>query len=97
MLSVLRKAERIITCEDVEDFQRIGSNSESFYKCKWCEYSSVCFGHDKPIKTCRTCTSVNICDEGKWECGLANRNVELSIEDQHNACSNYNLLECLDN
>ena len=91
---LIRKAEQIITCEDVEEFPRIGSNSESFYLCKWCDYSDICFGHEKPEITCRTCSSVNIIDDGKWECGLINRNIELSLEDQHNACANYNLLDC---
>ena len=90
---LIRKAEQIITCEDVEEFSRIGSNSPSFFKCKWCDYSDVCFGNEKPEVTCRTCTSVSLLDDGKWGCGIR-KDYVLSIQEQHDACPNYNVLEC---
>jgi len=92
---LLDKAERIITSEDVEEFQKIGSGNASYFECKFCDFSDVCHYNALPVKTCRTCTSVSILDDGKWGCGLRNDQV-LSLDEQVEACDNYNILECFD-
>ena len=90
---LLRKAEDIITSEDVDDFQKIGSGLPSFFKCKWCAFTDQCHADADPVITCRTCTSVSLLDDGKWGCGIR-KDKELSIQDQKDACPNYNKLEC---
>jgi len=88
---LIRKAEDIITCENVNEFPKLGNGSPSFFKCRFCNYSDVCHFNVKPVKTCRTCVSADIVDDGKWECGITKK--ELSIEDQVKACENYGILE----
>lgn len=90
---LIRKAEEIITSEDVDDFDRIGNGTPSFFKCRFCDYTDLCYNDAPPVKTCRTCTSVSLLDDGKWGCGLQN-DKELSYEDQEAACPNYNPLDC---
>lgn len=91
---LIEKAEAIITCEDVDQFQKIGNGTPTYFACSFCNFGGICHFKAKPLKSCRTCTSANILDDGKWGCGLQNDKI-LSIEDQKNACANYNLLDCL--
>ena len=90
---LIRKAETIITSENVDDFERIGSGQPTFFKCRFCDYSDLCHHDAAPVKTCRTCTSVSLLDDGKWGCNLRNDYI-LSIEEQKEACVNYNILNC---
>jgi hypothetical protein len=90
---LIRKAEAIITSEVVDDFDRIGNGTPSFFKCKFCDYSDLCYNDANPVKTCRTCTSVSLLDEGQWGCGLQ-KDKPLTKEEQAEACPNYNMLEC---
>ena len=90
---LIRKAEAIITSEDVDDFEKIGSKSPAFFKCRFCNFSDICHNDANPVKTCRTCTSVSLLDEGKWGCGIQN-DKELSVQDQKDACPNYSKLDC---
>ena len=82
----------IIYSEDFNEFPKIGSGLPSYYECKFCNFVDVCHHQAKPVKTCRTCTSCKLPGDGKFVCGITNK--ELSVEEQHNACANYNLLDC---
>jgi hypothetical protein len=90
---LLRKAETIITSEDVNDFDKIGSGNASFFKCRFCDYSDICHEDANPVKTCRTCTSVSLLDEGRWGCGLQ-KDKPLDAKEQADACPNYNRFDC---
>jgi len=90
---LIRKAEAIITSEDVDDFPKIGSGLPSFYKCTFCDYKDLCHNDADPVVTCRTCTSVSLLDEGRWGCGLQ-KDKPLTKEEQAEACPNYNKFEC---
>jgi len=90
---LIKKAEDIITCEDVNVFQKIGSGNPSFYKCKFCDYSDICHNDSSPVKTCRTCVSGNLLDGGIWGCGIQ-KDKHLNLLKQKEACSNYQKLEC---
>lgn len=90
---LLRKAEDIITSETVNAFSKIGNGTPSFFKCKFCNFSDICHNDAPPVKTCRTCTSVNLLPEGKWGCGLR-KDYELSLDEQKEACANYNIFDC---
>jgi len=90
---LLRKAEDIITSETVNAFSKIGNGSPSFFKCRFCDYSDLCHNDAMPVKTCRTCTSVSLLDDGKWGCGIQNDKI-LDNKAQADACPNYNMLGC---
>lgn len=91
---LISKAEDIITTDDVNTFPKIGNGSPSYYECKFCNAADLCHFNDKPVKTCRTCTSADIIDDGKWQCSI-NKKI-LSTDDQAKACDCYNVLECFD-
>lgn len=44
------------------------SESPEFYLCKWCDYSGICFGEEKPLKHCRTCRHSRPISKGRWKC-----------------------------
>lgn len=93
---LIRKAENIIMCEDVSEFQRIGNGKKSWYECKFCGFKDICFKEEKALKNCRTCKNVNIIQDGGWECNLTNEH--LSIEEQAKEdCEFHKLLDCLEN
>lgn len=45
-------------------------NDPSWWKCKQCDYHSVCHGDDMPDKNCRTCRHSKPGDKAKWICTL---------------------------
>lgn len=90
---LLGKALDIISSNTVNAFPKIGSGLPSFFKCKFCDYSDLCHQDAAPVKTCRTCTSSNILDDGVWGCGIQ-KDKPLNIDEQAEACNNYNILDC---
>lgn len=64
-------------------------NSPDFYLCKWCNFSSVCWGTDKKIlKHCRTCAHVTIVESGLVKCEVDKaKHRTLMILDQEKGCS----------
>ena len=90
---LLRKAEDIITSENVNSFPKIGNGTASFFMCRFCDSADVCHNGAPPVKTCRTCTSVSLLDDGKWGCGIQ-KDKPLSNEEQAEACPNYDVLDC---
>ena len=83
-----RRTEReIILATDI--LPRIGNNSRSWYECKMCDASKVCFG-DKPIeRSCRSCDKVDVEEDGVWSCGLTE--LKLGEDEQKLACKEYAL------
>lgn len=99
---LLQKAESIITSEDLTQFKRI-ANDSSFYKCKWCDYQSVCWQMTAPAKNCRTCKYADILPEGKWECSKHNKLLTTKKKDQpinpqmqyqEDGCSDHKYMPC---
>jgi ribosomal protein S27E len=74
-------------------YKRIGSNSRTWFECKLCDASDVCFGDAKVEKNCRTCAYVDTAESGKWECGLNGEN--LTEFKQLHGCDKYELNESL--
>ncbi len=90
---LLRKGETIVFSEDFNDFERIGSGKPSWYECKWCDYSDICFGDfSKVEKNCRTCRTCALIGDGKFSC---NEKKELSLKEQEKGCDNHKFLECI--
>jgi len=86
------KANLVITSENPNDFQKIGSGNASFYKCKFCNYSDVCHNNAKPHKNCRTCKFSDILDDGKWGCSKHEID-DISTENQAKGCGSHDYLE----
>ena len=42
--------------------------SPGWFKCKFCSHKGVCHGDDLPAINCRTCSFVEIGDDGAWIC-----------------------------
>ena len=67
--------------------------SATWFECKWCKHYLICHFDGSINKSCRTCQSCDICDEGKWEC--TKHKIHLTFEQQLHGCDKYKLLECL--
>lgn len=62
---LLARAERIINatdpCEPI-------SRDPSWYQCKFCDYSQVCYAQEIPAVNCRTCAHSTPVADGQWQC-----------------------------
>jgi len=97
---LIEKGNTIVFCEDYNELPRIGSNSPSWYQCKWCNYNDLCFGNKK-IKpehyNCRNCINCDLINNGKFACSSdksKENGYELSIEEQKKGCNLHKLMEC---
>ena len=91
---LLSKGQDIIFSENFNDFPRIGTNKQSWYECKWCNYSDVCFGDNSGLEpNCRNCSDCNLLGEGKFACGEDSDRV-LKVEEQEKGCEKHDYLEC---
>jgi hypothetical protein len=45
------------------------SQNPSWFKCKFCDHSTLCHGNALPEKTCRSCSQASIQPSGEWHCG----------------------------
>ena len=68
-LQLIEKANRIIFSDEVPP--RI-HNNQSFYLCKWCEFSEICHNKAKPQLNCRTCLHSTAERVGGWRCAKLN-------------------------
>lgn len=67
------------------------NQSPGFFKCKFCDMSSICHT-DAPIaKNCRTCQFAEARPNGSWFC--QGYGIELTKEMQLSGCQNYTLSE----
>jgi len=70
------------------------SEDPTYFRCTWCDLFNVCHLHENYEKTCRTCSSSEPCDEGKWICTNPKVNKhELSLADQEAACDKYDSIK----
>lgn len=87
----MEKAERIVRAP--EPPPRI-SNDAAFFKCKFCDASSLCHGTSSPYPNCRTCLHATPIIEGEghgvWGCGL--HQCELSRADQVAGCIHHRFI-----
>lgn len=84
------KAERIIFSDTPP--VRL-SESPSFYKCKFCEYSEICHYEQPMVKNCRTCQHVEISGDGVWGCALSSIEVSIPKHGQEIGCGDYKQIE----
>lgn len=60
---------------------------KTFFECKFCPMTTFCHDGAKANKNCRTCKNIDLCNDGKYECGLTDD--ELNKEQQIEACDFY--------
>lgn len=79
----LQKAKDII----VSDAPPVRLSEDStFYKCKWCDYHSICHDITPMAMNCRTCVHSFPDRGGVWGC---TRHGELSADKQRKGCDDY--------
>lgn len=87
-----RKQVEIIASDTM--LPRIGNDSPTWFECKFCSASQVCFGAEEPLKSCRTCSWVDILPDGEWACSnLMDAPKHLTEEEQRKGCEHYELGE----
>jgi hypothetical protein len=65
--SLEEKAASIINAQ--EEPPRMSEDS-TFKKCKWCDFSDVCFGKKQAFKCCRSCKNAEACEDEIWQCSI---------------------------
>lgn len=80
-----RKEKEIILSEVL--LPRTGTNSPTWFECKYCDAREVCFYKQESSVNCRTCSNVHVMDDGKWVCGFTDD--ELSTDEQRVGCKKY--------
>lgn len=83
---VLQRKEKEVILSEVL-LPRIGTNSPTWFECRYCDARKVCFNKIETPKNCRTCNNVHVMDDGKWVCGFTND--ELSTDEQRVGCAKY--------
>ena len=80
----LQKKELHVMIADKLD-RRIGNNSSSWYECRFCNAKDACF---KGIieKNCRTCTSVEMLEGGKWKCTKKDKMLDYEFQMMEHDC-----------
>lgn len=65
------------------------SQDKTFFKCKFCDHKEVCHGNKQPEKTCRSCVSSIVRENGEWFC--TEYGTILTKEEQEQACDEYHV------
>jgi hypothetical protein len=65
---LMRKADSIINSQ-VQP-QKIAQN-ETYFDCKYCHFSGICFRGESPDKNCRSCAHCVPVENARWNCNLA--------------------------
>lgn len=84
----LQKAEDIITSQFRPE--RV-SATETYFKCKSCQFINVCHRGATMDVSCRSCTNAKPVDGGNWYCGLYQNNIPEDFIPQ--ACPQWSELE----
>ena len=79
-----RKAEKIIFSDNPPDKIR---DDETYYICRWCDYSKICHNGAAADRNCRTCTWSTVGRQGGWMC--ARHNEKLDQEQQEAGCHDH--------
>jgi hypothetical protein len=70
--ALLAKASRIIKSES--PLEPISKKRDS-YKCRFCDYASLCYGDRIADANCRTCAYSSPTDDGNWSCSQIGANL----------------------
>lgn len=68
--------------------ERMHNASASFWKCKFCDFRSVCYKDRIKVEhNCRTCRYAQPQPDGAWQC--ASHNMLITDDDQRNGCGSW--------
>ena len=82
---LMAKAKRII--ESPEPPERMSGAKPAFFKCKWCDFNSICFAEKMPGVNCRTCAFSTPIEGAEWCCEKTD--TVLSAADQKAGCKKH--------
>ena len=72
------------------------SHNPGWYICRWCDFRNLCHSLE-PVqvnKSCRTCTFVVVCDEGKWGCTMPSGGAkEIPVDIQELGCEHWDRID----
>lgn len=64
---LMRKADSIINSQ--KQPQKI-AQTETYFECKYCHFSGICFRGEAPAKNCRSCLNATPTENASWTCAL---------------------------
>lgn len=73
----IERGEKIVWLEKAPD--KI-NQSPAFFKCKFCDFHSVCHRGDTPSVNCRTCAYSKPSTEGRWVCNLEDAYIDKDVQ-----------------
>lgn len=62
-----RKADNIINSQQPR--QKV-ANSKTYFDCKYCHFSGICYDNEVPTKNCRSCIRARPIENGQWWCEI---------------------------
>lgn len=83
---LFRKAEAVISSQ--EQPAKI-SMVATYFECKYCHLSPICFKGEKPEKNCRSCKFAVPVENGQWNCSYLDMSYILNEVEIKIGCVNY--------
>lgn len=80
-----RKEAHVILATDLDP--RLEGKDD--YQCTYCPAKAVCLSGAPVHQNCRTCSLVEKCEDGKWEC--THHLIELSRDQQNEGCASWRI------
>jgi len=65
--------------------------TSTFYKCRWCSATDICWNSKPMEQNCRTCRYIEIAHEGTWNCTQYGETIPLNF--QRIGCAAYEVIE----
>lgn len=88
---LVEKARRVIYSEI--PLEKLG-NSETDFRCKFCDHADLCWNKKLPLVSCRTCAFSIPEVDGTWTCGRGEKRV-ISEFEQKAGCSSHIFIPAL--
>lgn len=51
------------------------AKSKTYFDCKYCHFSGICYDNEVPQKNCRSCKNAHPSENGEWDCYLYAPNI----------------------
>lgn len=69
----------------------LSNKGASWFECKMCDYSGICYRGEEPVRSCRTCRYSIAKEDGQWHCRHSVVNATISTDQQVASCDYYTL------
>jgi len=80
---LLKRAQEVILSEKPP----LRPFNSTWYECRWCSANHICHKNHEIERNCRTCSSIDMLNDGIWEC--SKYEIELTTSQQRLGCKNY--------